>query len=104
MVLDKSSIEPIIFDQRFYDSIVESDITANVDGKEIVGEARAEQCTLRDRRNPITLETRLEIRINDEEFRSFFFSVIEVFGGDRLIVGEIGAYEDEEVRADPVGV
>jgi len=70
--------------------------------KYVVGHFRTEQRALDDRRNPIAVEPRLAIRIYDKNFRSGFLRVVQIFRGDRLIVGEIRSDQHDQIAADPI--
>ena len=57
---------------------------------------------LRRGRNPITFHARLAIRIHQHDFRAELFGFVQIFGGDRLIVGRVRAEENDQVRAIPI--
>ncbi len=72
--------------------------------KEIVGEPRAKHCALRHRRNPVPFHPWLKIWVHQKNFRPGLLRVIQIFGRNRLIVGNVRAYKDDQVRPDPIRV
>ena len=70
----------------------------------IVGDLGAEQRALGDRGNPVAVQARLLIGIDDEDLGSGLFGVVQILGGYRLVVGQVGADQNHQVSADPVRV
>src|SRR6266568_968953 len=51
-----------------------------------------------------TTPYRIAVRIYEHDFRAELFGLMEVFGGDRLIVRRIGAEEHDQAGAPPIFV
>jgi hypothetical protein len=68
----------------------------------LVRQPGAEQRTLEYRGNPVALETRLAIGIDDGDPGSPLSRVVEILGGDRLVVWRVATQKNNEIRANPV--
>jgi len=74
------------------------------DLEKIIGESGAKERALGHGRNPVAVKTRLDIRVYDENPRATILREAKVFHCDRLVVGNVRPHEDQQVRADPIGV
>ncbi len=70
--------------------------------KKSIRKFSAEQRAFKNRRNPITLQTRLAVGIDHDDLSAALFCVIHVFRGHRLIVRRVAADENEQIRAEPI--
>ena len=101
---DEVAVDPVALDEVFEHAGEEGDVAAGVDLEVVVGDLGAEQGALGDRGNPVAVQPRLLIGIDDEDLGSGFFGVVQILGGHRLIVGQVGADQNDQVGADPVRV
>ncbi len=101
---NKVAVEPVALDQVFEHAGEKRDVAPGVNLEVIVGDLGAEQRALGDRGNPVAVQPRLLIGINDEDLGSGLFGVVQILGSHRLIVGQVGADQHHQVSADPVGV
>ena len=92
-------VDAAALDQRPQHADEEREIAARVHVEPVVGEARAEQRARRDRRHPVPLQARLAVRVDDGDLRAALLGVMQVLGRDRLVVGDVGAEEDDQVGA-----
>ncbi len=101
---EKIVVEEVALEHVFEGAVQESDIPSGIDQEGFVGQLRPEQSAFRDRRNPVPLHAGLAVGVDEHDFRPGPLSVIHVLRGNRLIVGGVGADEDEDVSADPVAI
>ena len=73
-------------------------------GNQCVGESRAEDRALGDRRHPVPLEARFAHRIDDGDLGAALLGVMEVLRRDGLVVRRVRPEEHDEVGAEPVDV
>ena len=59
---------------------------------------------LRHRGHPVPRQSGLAVRVHDRDLGSVLFRVVQVLRRHRLVVGGVGAEEDDEVGAEPVHV
>src|SRR5580693_5529951 len=88
----------------FQNAVEESDVPADMNLEKIICESGAKERALSHRRNPVAVKTWLAIRVYDENPRATVLREAEVFHGDRLVVGDVRPHENQQVRADPIGV
>src|SRR5699024_7294662 len=77
---------------------------ADIDLVKIVGDLRAEQGGVGNRRDPIPVHGRLPVRVDHDNFGSLTLGGIHVLGGDRLVVSSHRTPEHQHIGADPVPV
>ena len=101
---DELLVDPSGLDQVLERADEETDVAAGIDGEELVGDLRPEQCALRLRWDPVVLHARLAERVDDHHPGPRLLGDVEVLHRHRLVVGGVGADEDDHVGADPVRV
>src|SRR6266850_7160465 len=102
MTRNEFLIYPSLLDQNFHNAIEKGDVAAGGDREPIIGYIRAEESAAESGWHPVTLHAWLTIRVNQHDFGAEFFGFVQIFCGDRLIVGRIRAEENHEVSAVPV--
>ena len=66
----KRSSTPPSSIRSFSTPVEERDVAAAVDREEVVGHARPEERALGVRRNPVALQARLAVRVDDRDLRA----------------------------------
>src|SRR6185437_3485930 len=54
--------------------------------------------------HPVTLQTGLQVGVDHEYSGARLLGVIEVLGGDGLVVGGVAAHKNNQVASDPIAV
>ena len=101
---EEAVVHPVPLQQNFQRTVEKSHIAARTDRKEIIPQAAAKQRALRYRRHPVTLQARLAVRIHHHDAGSILLGVIKVLGGHGLVVGQVGAEQDNHLGPDPIAV
>ena len=101
---DERFVDVPLFEEKLPDAVQEREISTRVDREPVVGELRAEKGAFGVGRNPVGLEARLAVWIHDGHARPELLRLAEVLRRDRLVVRGVRPEEDDEVRAEPVGV
>ena len=104
MFLDERLVDPAVVDEVLQDAVDEGDVAPRVDREEFIGEARAPDRAVGDRRHPVPGEARFSHRVHDRDFRAHLLCVVEILHRHRLVVRDVGAEEDDQVASDPVRV
>src|ERR1700674_3475933 len=91
---DKLAVHPAVLDEMFQRAVEECDVSANVDLEIVIGQARSKQRALGDRRHPIAIQAGFEVGIDHKNFAACLLRVIKIFGGHRLVIGNVTADKD----------
>ena len=90
-------IHEVAPDQGFEDCVCEGDITAGTHRKMQITDLRAEKSRFGIGWHPVTLKSRFEVRVDDDDLGTGLLGQIKVFGEHRLIVGHIRAPEHDQI-------
>ena len=101
---NESLVDAAAIDQRQQHAEQERQVPSGVHLEPVVGDRRAAQRALGNRRNPVALEPRLAKRVHDGDLRAVALGVMQVLGRHRLVVGDVRSEQHDEVGVKPVGI
>ena len=104
VTVDERFVVPAVLEQDLQRPEDEGDVAADVDGKPVVADRRAEKRRTQRRRDPIPLHRRLPVGIHEDNPGALLLGQLQVLDGYRLVVRGVGAEEDDQVGSNPIGV
>jgi hypothetical protein len=101
---EEAAIHLVGGDEVLEHAVEEGDVAALRDRVPLVGEIGAEERAVDVGGHPVTLHARFEVGVHEDDLGALLFGEVQVFGGNGLVVGGIGAEKYDDIAAKPVGV
>ena len=104
MLVDEPAVHPPVVHHVLEHAVEETDVAADVHAEEPVGDLGTEDRALHIGRHPVPVHARLAVGVDADHLRTGLLGVVQVLHRHRLVVGHVGADEDDQVGTDPVAV
>ena len=102
VLVNEVLVNPSLGEEDFHHAREEGDVAALAYGEPVIGDVRSKERGVGIGWHPILFHAGLEVGIHQNNFRSEFFGFVQIFCGNRLVVGGIRAEKNDKVGPIPI--